>query len=112
MGNSDDIAHQITGRNNDYSLGIPRANLELEHMSTICSNHNKHLTLSRRRQLSYRNQSIDLRSKSMDWFLYDNGLRLERVLKFVSMACNDKLLWEIGLEIGFSELYDLSFTSY
>ena len=27
-----------------------------------------------RRQLSYRNQS-DLRSKSMDWFLYDNGLR-------------------------------------
>ena len=27
-----------------------------------------HLTLSWRRQLSYRNQSIDLRSKSMDWF--------------------------------------------
>ena len=27
----------------------------------------------------YRNQSIDLRSKSMDWFLYDNGLRHERV---------------------------------
>ena len=38
-----------------------------------------HLTLSRRRPLSYRNQSIDLGSKSMDWFLYDNGLRLERV---------------------------------
>ena len=39
------------------------------------------LTLSRWRPLSYRNQSIDLRSKfkSMDWFLYDNGLRLERV---------------------------------
>ena len=32
------------------------------------------LTLSWRRQLSYRNQS-DLRSKSMDWFLDDNGLR-------------------------------------
>ena len=30
------------------------------------------LILSRRRPLSYRNQSID-------WFLYDNGLRLERV---------------------------------
>ena len=29
--------------------------------------------------LSYRNQSIDLRNKSIDWFLYDNGLRLERV---------------------------------
>ena len=26
-----------------------------------------------------RNQSIDLLGKSMDWFLYDNGLRLERV---------------------------------
>ena len=38
-----------------------------------------HLTLSRRRPISYRNQSIDLRSKSMDWFLYDIGLRRERV---------------------------------
>ena len=37
------------------------------------------LTLSRRRTLSYRNQSIDLLRKSMDWFLYDNGLRHERV---------------------------------
>ena len=37
------------------------------------------LTLSWRRPLSYRNQSIDLQSKSMDWFLYDNGPRHERV---------------------------------
>ena len=37
------------------------------------------LTLSWRRPLSYRNQSINLQSKSMDWFLYDNGLRHERV---------------------------------
>ena len=37
------------------------------------------LPLSWRRLLSYRNQSIDLQSKSMDWFLYDNGLRHERV---------------------------------
>ena len=45
------------------------------------------LTLSRRRPLSYRNQSIDLRSKSMDWFLYDNGLRLEKVnVIFFSVA--------------------------
>ena len=29
--------------------------------------------------LSYKNQSIDLQSKSIDWFLYDNGLRHERV---------------------------------
>ena len=37
------------------------------------------LTLSWRRPLSYRNQIIDLLGKSMDWFLYDNGLRHERV---------------------------------
>ena len=36
------------------------------------------LTLSWRRPL-YRNQSIDLLSKPMDWLLYDNGLRHERV---------------------------------
>ena len=38
-----------------------------------------YLALSWRRPLSYRNQSIDLQSKSMDSFLYDNGLRHERV---------------------------------
>ena len=32
-----------------------------------------------RRPFSYRNQSIYLLRKSMDWFLYDNGLRHERV---------------------------------
>ena len=36
------------------------------------------LTLSWRKPLSYRNQSTDLGSKSIDWFLYDNGLRQER----------------------------------
>ena len=35
--------------------------------------------LSWRRPLSYRNQSMYLLPKSMDWFLYDNGLRHERV---------------------------------
>ena len=39
----------------------------------------KAFKLSWRRPLSYRNQSIDLQIKSMDWFLYDNGLRHERV---------------------------------
>ena len=38
--NSDDIADQITGQNDDYSLGIPRANLGLKHMSIICSYNN------------------------------------------------------------------------
>ena len=37
------------------------------------------LTLSWRRLISYRNQSIDLFRKSVDWFLYDIGLRHERV---------------------------------
>ena len=37
------------------------------------------LTLSWRRPLSYRNQPIDLLCKSMDWFLYDNDPRHERV---------------------------------
>ena len=39
----------------------------------------KLLTLSWRVPLSYRNQSIDLLCKSMDWFLYDNSPRHERV---------------------------------
>ena len=37
------------------------------------------LTLSWRGPLPYRSQSIDFQSKSMDWFLYDNGFRHERV---------------------------------
>ena len=40
---------------------------------------NSHLTLSQRRPISYRNQSIDLQSKSMDWFLHDIGFRRERI---------------------------------
>ena len=38
-----------------------------------------HLPLSWRRSLPYRNQSIDLQSRSMDWFLYDRDLRHEKV---------------------------------
>ena len=41
------------------------------------------LNLSWLRPLSYRNQLIDLLCKLMDWFLYDNGLRHERVKVFV-----------------------------
>ena len=40
------------------------------------------LTHSWQRSLSYRNQSIDFQSKSMDWFLYDRDLRHERVNSF------------------------------
>ena len=37
------------------------------------------LTLSWRRSISYRNQTIDLPCKSVDWFLLDRDLRHERV---------------------------------
>ena len=37
------------------------------------------LTLPWRWPLPYKNYSIDLQSKSMEWFLYDNDLRHERV---------------------------------
>ena len=37
------------------------------------------LSLSWRRFLPYRNQTIDLLCKSIDWFLYDIGFRHERV---------------------------------
>ena len=54
------------------------------------------LTLSWWRPLSYRNQSIDLLRKSVDWFLYDNGPRhervnLERIVRF-SEQCYRTLL--------------------
>ena len=49
------------------------------------------LTLSRRRSLLYRNQFIDLQSKSMDWLLYGRGLRYERV--------NDKIRKSSFLDI-------------
>ena len=45
------------------------------------------LTLSWRRPLSYRNQSIDLLPKSVDRFLYDNGLRYERVKQLCKTFC-------------------------
>ena len=54
-------------------------------------------TLSWRRPLSYRNQSIDLLCKSMDWFLYDNSLRHERVKmgkKWIQhILCSSKILF-------------------
>ena len=71
----------------------------------------RQLTLSWRRSLSYRNQSNDLLRKSMDWFLYDNGLRHERLkyhdlnllimfwslMSFGSLCtCLARVLWNQG----------------
>ena len=70
------------------------------------------LTLSWRRPISYRNQSIDLWSKSMDWFLYDISLRHERVkpwfsrrlsegalTSFYSCLCSCQVLCPISIHI-------------
>ena len=60
------------------------------------------LTLSWRRPLSYRNQSIYLLRKSMEWFLYDNGLRHERVKnvgkanKFIFLTPHFALFYSIS----------------
>ena len=35
LGTRDDIADQIKRRNDDYSLGIPRVNLELKHVYNV-----------------------------------------------------------------------------
>ena len=58
---------------------------EVSHQLIVVHQERHRLTLSRRRPISYRNQSIDLQSKSMDCFLYDIGLRHERVklLEFI-----------------------------
>ena len=45
-----------------------------------------HLTFSWQMSISYRNQSIDLQSKSMDCFLYNRDIRHERV-KFSFFSC-------------------------
>ena len=55
------------------------------------------LTLSWRRSLSYRNQSIRLQCKSMDWFLYDRVVRHERV-----KCLFRKQTWKLYL-LGFTQ---------
>ena len=53
-------------------------NLKIANANTIIKGFSN-LTLSWRRSLSYRNQSIYLLHKSVHWFLYGNSLRHERV---------------------------------
>ena len=45
------------------------------------------LTLSWWRSLSYRNQSIGLLCKSMDWFLYDRDIRHKKVNEHENAWC-------------------------
>ena len=51
-----------------------------------------YVTLSWRRSLSCRNQSIDLQSKSIDWFLYDRDLRHERVIYSVQTRYSFRII--------------------
>ena len=46
LGNRNDITYQITRQNNDCSLEIPRANLEMKHTSIICLYHDVFLMWS------------------------------------------------------------------
>ena len=65
---------------------------KLETLANYQLNSTFSLTLSWQRPLSYRNQSIDLLCKSMDWFLYDNGLRHERVKIKIRGICESQFL--------------------
>ena len=55
--------------------------------------------------MSYRNQSIDLLRKSMDWFLYDIGLHHERVnnAKVVTYSTQKHLELLLDQQLNFSE---------
>ena len=64
------------------------------------------LTFSWRRSLSYENQSIDLRTKSMDWFLYDNGFRHERANDQISQKVWKSFV-DVPLSINFIGMYHL-----
>ena len=75
-------------------------------ITLICYLESKiYLTLSWWRTLSYRNQSIDLQSKSMDWFLYDDSLRHERVKTLWS---NDQAYWQLCHSTLFSHIQGYS----
>ena len=67
------------------------------------------LTLSWRRALSYRNQSIDLQSKLIDWFLYNNGLCHERVNRhcnvFIKSSAKSNRLLHTNISIHVSHWF-------
>ena len=57
-----------------------------------------HLAFSWRRSQSYRDWSIDLQSKSMDWFLYDWDLRHDRVKEKLLSRKRFLLKWKKALK--------------
>ena len=73
-----DLCFNMEGSSHCWST-FAEAYLKLSQTFNIVASYNYNLPLSWRRPLWYRNQSTDWQSKSMDWFLYDNGPRHERV---------------------------------
>ena len=65
------------------------------------------LTLSWRGPLSYRNQSTDLQSKSMDWFLYDNSLSHERVKAFYILYKNVSIYERLYIDTPYMSRYEV-----
>ena len=66
------------------------------------------LALSWQRSLSYRNQSIDLQSQSVDWFLYDRDLRHERVKGYLyqrSFYCKTWYIFLLSFETSKAFLF-------
>ena len=64
------------------------------------------LNLSWRRSLLYRNQSIDLQNKSMDWFLYEKNLCHERVDALLLVS----IQWDIFLD--YDKIIDIYASKY
>ena len=86
-----------------------KSNLTMSYWSYLCiifDYFNSFMT----RLLSYRNQSTDLLRKSMDWFLYENGLRHERVnyLRLKIILTGISFTRETFLGSHFSKFFNVS----
>ena len=77
------------------NLKQKKANYPLQHVKTDsgCMWMKNALNFLWRWSLLYRNQSIDLQNKSMNWFLYDKNPRPERVNAFL-LEC---IHWDQGV---------------
>ena len=82
------IEHHIHDHSGKRRAGPNNALLDAGHEPTK-------LTRSWRRSLSYWNLFIDLRSKLMDWFLYDRHLHHERV-KMQTYYVIQSFCWSIN----------------
>ena len=70
---------------------------------------NKGLTISWRRSLSYRNQSIDLLYKSIDWSLYDRDLRHKRVNRIETHSVTNVLIKLLSILLNWIDLKKIEY---